>query len=76
MPLYVFYPLRADGSALMFEARSLVSDAEAVAHCEVLCPDHASSVGVTVWDGERLVHTYRRPAPAVRPAVNGEGAQA
>jgi len=67
MPCYTFYPNRPDGSALVFEAAELPSDAEAMAYARKVLSQHGSSVLVDIWDGDRDVDTVRRP-PAARSA--------
>ena len=60
MPIYTFYPCRADGSSTTFEAFELDGDEEARVRASLLLEQHASCAYVTVWQGDRQVV----PAPA------------
>ena len=55
MATYIFYPRRADGSALTFETHECVDDAEALAKAESVLREHDSAIQVGVWNGERKV---------------------
>jgi hypothetical protein len=60
--LFTFYPCRADGSAVAFEALELADDATALARARAVLADHASAVEVVVWQGERRVGVIVREA--------------
>jgi hypothetical protein len=55
MPIYTFYPCRADGSSTTFEAFELDGDEEARERASVLLEQHSSCAFVTVWHGDREV---------------------
>jgi hypothetical protein len=64
MPIYTFYPCRADGFSTTFEAYELDGDAEALDRAELLLRQHASCDFVTVWHGDRKVPGVPTAAPA------------
>lgn len=55
MATYLFYPRRADDSALTFEAIELASDAEAIREARHVLSAHPSAIEVGIWDGERQI---------------------
>lgn len=59
MPIYTFYPCRADGSSTTFEAFELDGDHAARERAAVLRAQHPSCAFVTVWRGDHEV----LPAP-------------
>lgn len=74
MPIYTFYPYRADGSGLTFEAIELASDSEASSRACNLLRDHQSADCVEVWRDDEIVAAVRRdhqavPAAAVHNAI-------
>jgi hypothetical protein len=60
MPLFTFYPCRADGSSTAFETFDGGDDAQAMAHAEQVLSEHESAVEVIVWQGERHVGAVAR----------------
>ena len=62
MPLFTFYPCRSDGSSTAFETFELPDDDGALARARQVLADHASSVEVVIWAGERRVGEVRRSA--------------
>lgn len=70
MPIYTFYPCRADGDAGSFDAAELASDTQARAHALRVLARHASCSHVVVWLGERQVMTCDRGAAGPAPRVN------
>lgn len=55
MPLYTFYPLRPDGSSLMFASHDLSDDVAALGRVSEILREHGSATSVVIWCGERLV---------------------
>ena len=55
MPIYTFYPCRADGAPTTFEAIELRDDFEAQGHVARLLRQHPTCAFVTVWSGDRTV---------------------
>ena len=55
MPLFTFYPRRADGSSTAFETFECPSDARALKRARRVLEEHRSSVEVVVWRDERRV---------------------
>jgi hypothetical protein len=69
MPMYIFYPCLADGSATSFEAYELEDDTVAAEQGAAVLAAHASATHVTVWrDGEAL-GPIPRDAAAGRPGL-------
>jgi hypothetical protein len=65
MPLFTFYPCKPDGSSTAFETFDLADDSAALARADRVLADHASSVEVVVWQGERCVGAIlRETSPA------------
>ena len=64
MPLFTFYPRRADGSSTAFESIEQRDDADALQRARQVLAEHPSAVEVVVWHGERRVGATRRTAPA------------
>lgn len=57
MPLYTFYPCKADATADTFVCFDLSDDAAAHVHALHVLDQHATSTQVVVWCGERKVLT-------------------
>ena len=55
MPLFTFYPCRADGSSIAFEIFECHDDDTALQTAQQVLREHRSSVEVVVWQGERRV---------------------
>lgn len=55
MPLFTFYPCRADGSSTAFETLECSDDAGALERARRVLEEHRSSVEVIIWQGERRV---------------------
>ncbi len=55
MPLFTFYPCRADGSSTAFETLECPDDAGALERARRVLEEHRSSVEVIIWQGERRV---------------------
>lgn len=55
MPLFTFYPCRADGSSIAFETFECHDDERALHTAQQVLREHRSSVEVVVWQGERRV---------------------
>lgn len=55
MPLFTFYPCRADGASPGFETIECVDDAAALARARRVLEDHLSAAEVVVWRGERRI---------------------
>lgn len=55
MPLYTFYPARADGASTAFETYDLDDDEAALSRARRVLRDHASAAEVVVWQGDRKV---------------------
>jgi len=64
MPLFTFYPCRADGSSAAFETIECRDDAEALAHAPRVLDEHLSAVQVVIWQGEREVGALSRVTSA------------
>lgn len=65
MPLFTFYPRRADGSSTAFETFECLNDARALVRARRVLAEHMSSVEVVVWRGERRIGAVARErAPA------------
>ena len=64
MPLFTFYPYRPDGSAPAFETYECPDDATALDRARRVLTDHASSVEVVVWLGERRVGVVQQAESA------------
>ncbi|MEW5687182.1 MAG: hypothetical protein AB1942_19890 [Pseudomonadota bacterium] len=62
MPLFTFYPCRADGSSIAFEALECADDDGAFGAARRVLSEHRSSVEVVVWQGERRVGAVSREA--------------
>ncbi len=62
MPLFSFYPRRADGSSIAFEVVECADDAGALATARRVLDDHRSSVEVVIWQGERQLGAVARVA--------------
>lgn len=60
---YLFYPYRADGVALSFEAMQLPSDDDALARAARVLEEHATAASIVVWRGDRLLHRVSRVSP-------------
>ena len=60
MPLFTFYPCRADGSSTAFETFECLDDAVALTRARRILTEHGSSVEVVVWQGERRVGAVPR----------------
>lgn len=60
MGLFTFYPCRQDGSSTAFVTADLADDRQALAHARRVLEDHASSVEVIIWQGERQVGAVSR----------------
>lgn len=60
MPLFAFYPYRADGSATGFETYELADDVSAMRRADGVLAEHRSSAEVVVWQGERRVGAVTR----------------
>jgi hypothetical protein len=60
MPLYTFYPRRADGAAPAFETYELSHDAAALARAQAVLAEHKSAVEVVVWRGEQRIGAVAR----------------
>lgn len=68
VPVSTFYPYRADGSGLTFEAVELASDADASSRARSLLTEHQSAVCVEVWRDDEFVAANRcdqQPTPSV-----------
>jgi type IV pilus biogenesis protein CpaD/CtpE len=64
MPIYTFYPRRADGGSSAFDAMELRDDDQARAFADRVLAAHASAVEVAIWAGEREVGHVSRLAAA------------
>jgi hypothetical protein len=62
MSLFTFYPCRADGSSTAFQTLECPDDAQALSFARRVLEDHASSVEVVIWQGERRVGVVVRAA--------------
>ena len=62
MPLFTFYPCRPDGSSTAFETFELPDDQQALTTARRVLDEHASSVEVVIWSGERQVGVIERAA--------------
>ena len=62
MPLFTFYPCRADGSSTTFETCECPDDNRALSIAERVLQEHQSSVEVVIWQGERRVGALARTA--------------
>ena len=62
MPLFTFYPCRADGSSTAFETFECPNDTRALSIARRVLQEHLSSVEVVVWQGERRVGAVARIA--------------
>lgn len=60
VPLFTFYPCRADGSSTAFETAECPGDADALVRARRVLDDHLSAVEVTIWQGERQVGALSR----------------
>lgn len=60
MPLFTFYPCKADGSSTAFETLECAGDEQALAFARRVLDEHMSSVEVVVWQGERRVGSIAR----------------
>lgn len=65
MPLFTFYPCRADGACPAFETVECRDDASALVRARRVLVEHESSVEVIVWQGERRVGAVQRAASPV-----------
>lgn len=63
MPLFTFYPLRPDGSSTAFETFELPDDQHALTQARRVLTEHASSVEVAIWSGERQVGVIDHTGP-------------
>ena len=62
MPLFTFYPCRADGSSTAFQTLECPDDEQALLFAHRVLEEHQSSVEVVVWQGERQVGSVARTA--------------
>ena len=63
MPLFTFYPTRADGLSATFETRELESDEVATTFAARVLDRHESAACVVVYCGQRKVlERSREPA--------------
>lgn len=60
MPLFTFYPRKADGSSAAFETIECGGDEEAMARARRVLEDHLSAVEVVIWHGERCLGALTR----------------
>lgn len=61
MDEYIFYPYRADGVALSFEAMRLPSDEDARVRAGLVLDEHPTATSIVVWQGDRVLHRLSRP---------------
>jgi hypothetical protein len=57
---YTFYPCRADGSSMAFDAVELTHDEDARAFAQRVLDRHDSAVEVEIWAGERRLGKIAR----------------
>ena len=62
VPLFTFYPCRADGSSTAFQTFECRDDAQALSYARRVLDEHLSSVEVVIWQGERKVGAVARTA--------------
>ena len=75
MPVFTFYFLKEDGSAISFEAFEHASDDDALDHGEVLLSQHTTCAYVAVWQGDqRILARLRRPTGAAARCAEIEAA--
>lgn len=65
MPLFTFYPCRADGSSSAFESLECLDDDSALVRARRVLAEHDSAVEVVVWTGERQVGAVARVSDPV-----------
>lgn len=70
MPIYTFYPCKADGVSESFVSLDLVDDAEAEGRALQILDRHASATHVVVWNGERKVLSRHRPHAELRALLS------
>ena len=63
--LFTFYPCRPDGSSTAFETFELGDDNDALSRARQVLDEHASSVEVVIWQGERRVGAVARTTASV-----------
>ena len=68
MPIYTFFPSRADGASNAFRAVELGGDDAARAFARRVLTEHRSAVEVTIWAGEREVGCIVRASRVLEPA--------
>lgn len=79
MSLFTFYLYRPDGSSIAFETFELMGDDQAFSRARKVLVEHASSVQVEIWTGERLVGVVDHPSrsletPRTAPTAGPSGA--
>jgi hypothetical protein len=57
---YTFYPCRADGSSMAFDAAEFSHDDEARAFAKRVLERHDSAIEVEIWAGERRLGRIAR----------------
>jgi hypothetical protein len=57
---YTFYPCRADGSSMAFDAAEFSRDEDARAFAQRVLERHDSAVEVEIWAGERRLGRISR----------------
>jgi len=62
LPLFTFYPRRADGAAPAFETIECADDAAALIRARQVLADHRSAVEVVVWRGDGRIGAVARVA--------------
>lgn len=70
MPLYTFYPTRADGLSSSFECCELENDRDAELQALQVLDTHDSAVSVVTYCGGRKVLTRRRMDPALSATLS------
>lgn len=71
-PIYTLYPCQTDGTALVFEALDLPSDASAIERAKLVLQQHSTASHLNVWRGERLVGAVQRDHVMAEAAAAGE----
>jgi len=66
MPIFAFYPTRADGASPSFDLIELGSEAEALRHGRAVCREHQSCDHVVIWEGDRLIGQVWKPEADAR----------
>lgn len=64
MPMFTFYPTRADGLSATFETHELTGDDAALAFASVVLDRHESASSVVVYCGPRKVLQHDRAVAA------------